>query len=253
MSAHGVDAPASPPTLHVLLARKLRSYDTLSEQEIDALQQAIEGTKSFAAGQDLVSEGDRPAYSSVLIEGWAGRSKTLESGARQITSIHIPGDFVDLHGFLLHKMDHSVVALSSCRIAKLSHEKLRWISDAYPHLTRLLWLNTLVDAGIHRNWIVGMGRLPAAGHLAQLICELYERLRAVALASGYAFEFPLSQAVMADALGLSPVHVNRTIRELRERNLISLRARTLKILDWDKLVAFSQFDPTYLSQFQESR
>jgi CRP-like cAMP-binding protein len=253
VSDRGADAPASPPALHVLLARKLRSYDTLGEREIGAIQQAIEGTKSFATGQDLVSEGDRPAYSSVLIEGWAARSKTLENGASQITSIHVPGDFVDLHGFLLHKMDHSVVALSPCRIAKLSHERLLWITDEYPHLTRLLWLNTLIDAAIHRNWIVGMGRLPAAGHLAQLICEIYVRLKAVALASDCEFEFPLSQAVMADALGLSPVHVNRTIRELRERNLISLRARVLKILDWDKIVAFSQFDPTYLSQFQEPR
>lgn len=253
MSEKGAGAPASPPSLHVLLARKLLNYDTLSEQEIDALQHAIEGTKSFASGQDLVSMDDRPAYSSVLIEGWAARSKTLENGARQITSIHIPGDFVDLHGFLLHKMDHSVVALSPCRIAKLSHEKLHWITDEHPHLTRLLWLNTLVDAGIHRNWIVGMGRLPAAGHFAQLICELYMRLQAVGLASGHKFEFPLSQSVLADALGFSPVHVNRTLRELRERKLINWRSRTLHILDWDKLVAFAQFDATYLSQMQEPR
>ena len=253
MSAKGAGSPASPPSLHVLLTRKLLSYDTLSEREIDALQHAIEGTKGFSAGQDLVSADDRPEYSSILIEGWAARSKTLENGARQITSIHIPGDFVDLHGFLLHKMDHSVVALTACRIAKLSHERLRRITDDHPHLTRLLWLNTLVDAGIHRNWIVGMGRLPAAGHLAQLICELYVRLHAVSLADGHKFEFPLSQAVMADALGFSPVHVNRTIRELRERNLINWRARTLHILDWEKLVAFAQFDATYLSQMQEPR
>jgi CRP-like cAMP-binding protein len=250
MSGRGADAPTS---LHALLTRKLLAYDTLSEREIGALQHAIEGTKSFAAGQDLVSTDERPHYSSILIEGWAARSKTMENGARQITSLHIPGDFIDLHGFLLHKMDHSVVALTDCRIAKLSHEKLRWITDDFPHLTRLLWLNTLVDAGIHRNWIVAMGRLPAAGHLAQLICELYVRLQAVALASGCKFEFPLSQSVLADALGLSPVHVNRTIRELRELNLISWRSRTLHILDWDGLVAFAQFDATYLSQFQEPR
>lgn len=249
-----VAAPsAQPNSLHDLLARKLLGYDKLQEQEVRALQQTIEGTRGFAAGQDLVSIDDRPVYSSVLIEGWAARSKTLENGDRQITSIHIPGDFVDLHGFLLRKMDHSVVALTACRIAKLSHERLRWITQEYPHLTRLLWLNTLVDAGIHRNWIVGMGRLPAASHMAQLICELYMRLEAVALASGHEFDFPLSQSVLADALGLSVVHVNRMLRELRARNLIVWRSRTLTILDWDRLAAFAQFDPTYLSLSQEPR
>jgi CRP-like cAMP-binding protein len=245
--------PTSPNALHALLARKLLCYDALSEKEVRALEQAIEGTRSFAPGQDLVSIDARPVYSSVLIEGWAARSKTLENGARQITSIHIPGDFVDLHGFLLRKMDHSVVALTACRIAKLSHEKLKWISEEYPHLTRLLWLNTLVDAAIHRNWIVGMGRLPAAAQAAQLVCELYVRLKAVALAGDCEFEFPLSQSVLADALGLSPVHVNRTLRELRSKDLIRWRSRTLKIPDWSKLVDFAQFDPTYLSQSQEPR
>jgi CRP-like cAMP-binding protein len=200
-----------------------------------------------------VSVDDRPAASTILIEGWAARSKTLEDGARQITSIHIPGDFVDLHGFLLHKMDHSVVALTPCRIAAVPHENLCWITETHPHLTRLLWLNTLVDAAIHRNWMVAMGRLPAASRMAQLVCELYVRLEAVDLAKDYEFEFPLTQPVVADALGLSLVHVARTLREIRGEGLISWRTGTVKILDWDRLVEFSQFDPTYLSLMQEPR
>jgi CRP-like cAMP-binding protein len=253
MTGNVTDRSLSQQPLHALLARKLQSYDVVSEQELRVLEQAIRGTKSFAAGQDLVSIDDRPPDSSILIEGWAARSKTLEDGARQITSIHIPGDFVDLHGFLLHKLDHSVVALTPCRVAAVPHENLRWISEQHPHLTRLLWLNTLVDAAIHRNWMVAMGRLPAASRMAQLICELYVRLDAVDLANDYEFEFPLTQPVVADALGLSLVHVARTLREIRGEKLISWRTRTVKILDWDRLVEFSQFDPTYLSLMQEPR
>lgn len=245
--------PAIPHSLHVLLARKLHGYDVLTEHEVDVLEQAIDGTRTFAAGQDLVTIDDRPGHSSVIVEGWAARSKTLENGTRQITSIHIPGDFVDLHGFLLRKMDHSVIALSTCRIAKMPHDKLRWITEEYPHLTRLLWLNTLVDAAIHRNWIVAMGRQTAVSHMAQLICELYVRLNAVDLVSGYEFDFPLTQPVVADALGLSLVHVNRTLRDIRAQKLISWRARTVKILDWERLVQFAQFDPTYLSLSKEPR
>ena len=247
------ETPSAPQGLHTLLAKKLEGYDTLSDPEIGILEQAIRVTRTFDADQDLVRADDRPVNSLILVEGWAARSKTLQDGSRQITSIHIPGDFVDLHSFLLHKMDHSVVALTSCRVALAPHEKLRAISEAHPHLTRLLWLNTLVDAAIHRNWIVSIGRLSAASRMAHLICELYARLSVINQAQNFEFELPLTQPVVADALGMSLVHVSRTLRELRERQLISWRSRTVKILDWDELVAFAQFDPTYLSQRQEPR
>jgi CRP-like cAMP-binding protein len=243
----------SPPPIHVLLARKLSGYDLVSEEEMRVLEQAIRGVRHFESGQELVGVDDRPANSSILVEGWAARSKTLEDGGRQLTAIHIPGDFVDLHSFLLRKMDHSVIALSPCRVASVPHDRLRVISETQPHLTRLLWLNTLVDAAIHRNWIVAMGRMSASSRMAQLICELYVRLEGVDLARGYEFEFPLTQPVMADVLGLSLVHVNRSLREIRNRNLVAWRSRMIKILDWEQMVEFSQFDPTYLSRRQEPR
>ena len=243
----------SPPALHVLLARKLRSFDEVTDAEVRVLEQTMRGTRHFEAGQELVSAEDRPSHSTMIVEGWAARARTLESGARQITAIHVPGDFVDLHSFLLHKMDHSVVALSPCRAAIAPHERLKRITQEQSHLTRLLWLNTLVDAGIHRNWIVGMGRLSSAGHMAQLFCELYVRLKAVDLARDFEFEMPLTQPVLADALGLSLVHVSRTLRELRSEKLVDWRARNVKILDWDRLTAVAQFEPTYLSLTPEPR
>ena len=253
MNAAEQGSRANPPPIHILLARKLSNYDAVSDEEMRVLEQAIRGVRSFENGQELVAADDRPATSSILVEGWAARSKTLEDGGRQITAIHIPGDFVDLHSFLLRKMDHSVVAFSPCRVASVPHERLRGISETQPHLTRLLWLNTLVDAAIHRNWIVAMGRMSASGRMAQLLCELYVRLSSVDLARDYEFEFPLTQPVVADALGLSLVHVNRSLREIRSRNLIAWRSRMVKILDWERLVEFAQFDPTYLSLRKEPR
>ena len=251
MKRPGAVSDAEP--LHLLLSSKLRRYDEVSELEIDAIAHAVRGARSFDPGQDIAREEDRPPFSSLLVEGWAARTKTLTGGARQITSLHIPGDYVDLHSFLLLKMDHSVVALTRCRTVDTPHENLRALSQEQPHLTRLLWLNTLVDAAIHRNWIVALGRLTAAERLAQLVCEMYSRLAAVDLARDNEFEFPLTQVVLADVLGLSLVHVNRTLREIRERKLVSWRSRSVKILDWDALVEFAQFDPTYLSIRREPR
>ena len=113
--------------MHLLLARKLGGYDTVSDSEIQVLEQAIRGVRSFAAGQYVIHVGDRPSYSSLLIEGWAARAKTLEDGSRQITALHVPGDFVDLHSFLLREMDHSVVAVTPCRFALVPHQGLRRI------------------------------------------------------------------------------------------------------------------------------
>ena len=237
-----------------LLSKKLHGYDALSEVERDVvLRQTVKGSRIFDAGSEIVRQGDRPSYSCLLVQGWAARSKMLEDGGRQITALHIPGDFVDLHSFLLHEMDHSVVALTACRVAFVPHENLRRISIDCPHLTRLFWLNTLVDAAIHRNWIVALGRLPAVNRVAQLVCEMYVRLEVVELARDREFEFPLTQPVMADALGLSLVQVNRSLRVLRTQGLLAWRARTVQIPDWERLAAFANFDPTYLSLRREPR
>jgi CRP-like cAMP-binding protein len=227
----------------MLLAKQLHGYDALSDVEMDVLfRQTVKGGRTFDAGTDIVRQGDRPAYSCLLVQGWAARSKTLEDGGRQITAFHVPGDFVDLHSFLLHEMDHSVMAVTACRVALVPHENLRRISSDHPHLTRLFWLNTLVDAAIHRNWIV-----------AQLVCEMYVRLEVVELARNLEFEFPLTQPAMADALGMSLVQVSRSLKALRREGLLAWRARTVQIPDWERLAAFASFDPAYLSLRREPR
>lgn len=236
-----------------LLVRKLQGYDELSRAEVVALARTVSSVRTVGTDQDIVAQGERPGYSSLLVEGWAARYKLLKDGARQITAIHVPGDFVDLHGFLLHELDHGVVALCDCRIAMAPHERLRGITEQHPHLGRLLWFNTLVDASIHREWLVAIGRMAAVNALAHLICEIHTRLEAIGLTDGPRFDFPITQVEVADALGLSNVHVNRSSQELRARNLIRWTSGMIEILDVDQLKAFAQFDPLYLYQTREPR
>ncbi|PDQ18362.1 Crp/Fnr family transcriptional regulator [Mesorhizobium sanjuanii] len=231
----------------------LGQHDALSEGEQALLASAMSTEKYFATGDDIVSEGSRPIYSTLIVDGLAARYKVLEDGGRQFTSLQVPGDFVDLHAFLLKTMDHGIIALSPCHVIAAEHSKLRTITEQAPHLTRLLWLDTLVDGAIHREWIVAMGRRSKISHLAHLICELFIRLQVVKRTAGMSFLLPLSQAELADVLGLSVVHMNRVIGTLRKIGVIGWANHKVTILDWQRLVEIAEFDPTYLSMNREPR
>jgi CRP-like cAMP-binding protein len=231
----------------------LGQHDILTDGEKALLTGAIVETEEFSAGTDVVTVGSRPMHSSLLLDGFAGRYKMLADGGRQITALHVAGDFVDLHAFLLKTMDHGITALSRCRVGFAKHSDLKKITEKAPHLARLLWLDTLVDGAIHREWIVAMGRRSRKSHLAHLICELFVRLEGVERTTGNSFYFPLSQAEMADVLGLSAVHMNRVIQNLRREGLISWINQTITILDWDRIRDVAEFDPTYLSMIREPR
>jgi CRP-like cAMP-binding protein len=231
----------------------LGQHDALSEEEKALLTGAMSVEKYVAAGEDIVSEGTRPGFSTLIIDGLAARYKVLEDGGRQFTSLQVPGDFVDLHAFLLKTMDHGITALSPCHVLAADHGKLKAITEQAPHLTRLLWLDTLVDGAIHREWIVAMGRRSKTSHLAHLICELFVRLQVVKKTRDMSFHLPLSQAQLADVLGLSVVHMNRVIGTLRRMNVINWTNHTIEILDWQRLVGLAEFDPTYLSMTREPR
>jgi CRP-like cAMP-binding protein len=235
------------------LTKKLLWRGKLSEVERAALDDMIARVREFGAGEDLVREGEKPTSSILLLDGFAARYSLLDDGRRQIVALHVAGDFVDLHSFILKTMDHNVGALTRCRIAVVPHEFLQGITERLPHLTRLLWLTTLIDAAMHREWIVGMGRRSAFEHLAHLLCELYSRLEVMGLVDGASFNLPLTQADLGDALGLSLVHVNRTVRELRQSGLVTWRATRLTIKDWTGLAKLAQFDPTYLHLNRESQ
>ena len=233
------------------LIRKLDQFGPLSDEEKRGLDGAISQVKDFGADQDIVREGDCPAHSSVIIEGFACRQKHVADGGRQITAFHVPGDFCDLHSFLLKKMDDGVVTLTPCKVALVPHKTVRELTRNHPHLARVFWLTTLIDASIHREWMLGMGRLSALAQVAHLLCEFFVRLKSVGLIENGSYPFPITQAELADAFGLSTVHVNRTLQELRGQGLITLAGGTLVIHDWGRLQEIAGFSPEYLHAGQQ--
>ena len=233
--------------------RSLERRDSLSDDEIRIIGELPGRPAVFAAGEEIVVEGSRPRESCLVTSGFAARSQSLRSGERQITAVHVPGDFVDLHSMLLKVMDHSVVALGPCKVAFVPHEAIRVVTETSPHLARMFWLSTVIDGAIQRTWITCLGRRSAEQHLAHLICELYVRLEVAGAASDFMFEFPVTQAQLGDVLGLSVVHVNRKLQELRAAGLVEWRDGKVKIRDFERLAQMSEFDPTYLSLRRESR
>ncbi|WP_309083706.1 Crp/Fnr family transcriptional regulator [Chelativorans sp.] len=235
------------------LIKQLSVRSRISQEEQNALLQAVGGTREIAADEEFIREGSIPSESIFLLRGFAARYKNTPSGKRQIVALHIKGDFVDLHSFLLKKMDHGVFAMSACTIAWVPHDRLREITERFPHLTRQLWLSTLVDAAIHREWLVGLGRRSALQNLSHLLCELFVRLSTVDEVAGYTFRLPITQEELADARGMSIVHLNRSVQELRARGLITWRGDEVTINDWDRLADLAEFDPTYLNLDVKSR
>lgn len=235
------------------LVLKLEHHDVVSPEEKRVLESMISRVREFRADEDIVSQGSRLTESNLLLEGFAARYKILMNGRRQITALHVIGDFVDLHSHLLKRLDHGVIALTPCQVAVVSHENIRRITETHPHLTRLLWLSTLVDSATHREWLVAMGRRSALGHFAHLICEVFLRLQVVQRVDNYSFQFPVTQAELGDTLGISTVHVNRVVQELRTERLITWQGDVVTILDWDRLIQVADFDPTYLYLEREPR
>jgi CRP-like cAMP-binding protein len=246
LSDHASERSQGPARFEPFL-RKLSARDALSAAEISVLNNAPARPRRFDVGEDLVSEGTKPSESCLLLEGVCARYNILSSGKRQITAIHVPGDFVDLHSLLLERMDHGVAALTTCQAVYVQHEYLIEIIESQPRLGRLLWKSTLIDAAIHRQWLVAMGARQAFGHMAHLFCELFLKLRAVGLTVGFGFPLAITQEQMGDALGLSVVHTNRTLKELREADLLTWHGREVTIMDWPGLQRAADFDATYLS------
>jgi CRP-like cAMP-binding protein len=220
--------------------------DDLSDAEHNAILSAAGTARSFAAGADIVTQGDRPSFSTLVVKGMTARYSTVEDGGRQITGLHIAGDFVDLHSFPLQLMDHSVTAITPCEVVAFPHRGLLDITENYPHLTRVLWLLTLLDGAIHRQWMVTKGRLTADEQMAHLFCEQFVRAQMAGLANAQTYPFPLTQAQFGDALGLSIVHTNRTLQRLRRTGALEWEDGVVEIFDWPQLRELGQFDPTYL-------
>jgi CRP-like cAMP-binding protein len=228
------------------LIRKLGSIAPLAPDEKAALLRLPLRLKAVAARQDIIRQGDSPAESCLIVEGFACRYILTAGGKRQILSFHISGDIPDLQSLHIDVMDHSLATLVPSRLAFIQHDDLRSLMRSHPHLGNLFWRDTLIDAAIFRQWMVGLGRREAYGRVAHVLCELLVRLRAIGQVEDHAFTLPVTQAELGDAFGLSAVHVNRVLQDLRGDGLISLHGGSLKVLDWDGLKEAGEFDPTYL-------
>ncbi|HEV2818194.1 MAG TPA: Crp/Fnr family transcriptional regulator [Allosphingosinicella sp.] len=228
------------------LLRKLSSFIDLSEGDRQAIEGLCSHRITVEAKRNLVREGERPNDVYLLLDGWGYRYKLLPDGGRHILAYLIPGDLCDIHIFILKTMDHTLGLLTPATVAIIPQERILEVMDKHPRIERALWWATLVDEAVLREWLVNIGQRDAYTRLAHLFCELWMRMRAVGLADEGRFSLPLTQEELGDTMGLTAVHVNRTLQRMRAEKLIMLESRHLTITDAPRLVETAGFEPNYL-------
>jgi CRP-like cAMP-binding protein len=231
---------------HHPLVRKLESIFTLSHDERQALANLPMQLASIKADQDIVREGDSPSRSCLLLSGFACTYKITAQGKRQIVSFNLSGDVPDLQSLHLKVLDNSISTISACSVGFIAHEDLREICERFPRITAAFWRETLIDGAIFREWVTNVGQREGVSRMAHVLCELILRLRAVGLVEGHTCDLPITQAEFGDALGFTPVHVNRVLQQMRAEGLIVTKGTQLTVPDWERLKEVGEFDPTYL-------
>jgi CRP-like cAMP-binding protein len=227
------------------LVETLARYGALTPDDREAVVTLPAVSRRFGAGDDLITEGDAPSQCRVLESGQAFRHRTLPDGRRQIMAFHLAGEVCDTEGLLL-TMDYTVTALSACEVAFVPHAAMEALLEAHSRVMRALWRTNLIDNAIAREWMLGMGRRTAKARIAHLFCEVFLRMRGAGLAEKNRCRFPVTQTHLSDALGLSVVHTNRVLQELRGEGLIAFRGGELIVLNWAGLQAAGEFDAGYL-------
>jgi CRP-like cAMP-binding protein len=236
------------------LIRKLEQFTRLSTEDKRALQHiASLRVRMLGPREDIIQEGDAPRQINLILEGWACRYKVLVDGRRQIMGFLVPGDICDVRLFILKHMDHSIGTISAAKVAELSKDVVLDLAAQHPRISQALWWTSLVEEAVAREWIINNSQRDAAERMAHLFCEIFIRLRAVGLTNGNSCEIPVTQAELADTLGLSTVHVNRTLQDLRASNLIVLKGKILLIPDLEALMSVALFNDNYLHLDREGR
>lgn len=232
-----------------MLSRMLVKFERralLDEDDRAALLALPFEQRHLPAARYLVREGDRPPGATLILDGLAFRHKVTVDGSRQILSVHVPGDFVDLEGTLLKVSDHNVQGLTDCQVAIVPREEIIRLIERHPRVARAMWIDTLIDSSIFREWIVNVGRRDARSGMAHLLCEFVRRLEIAGMASPGGYDLPMTQEQLADALGLTPVHVNRVLKDMEAEGLIRRDKRFLNIPDWGRLKKVAGFNELYL-------
>ena len=232
---------------HPLTRRFLegRSRNALTGREKDILEGLIDSTERFTAPHTILERGKELNRSTLLIEGIVARVIN-DRGRRHIVALHVPGDFVDLHAFALKRLDHDVVSIGTVQIGYAHHDRLEEVLRTEPNLSRMLWFSTLLDAAIHREWIMKLEQLNADGRLAHLVAEMWQRLDFVGLADENGFSLPLTQQELADSCGTTSIHMNRVVRRLREQGIVDISRGRVTILNRAAMNECAAFDPAYL-------
>ncbi|MEC9483802.1 MAG: Crp/Fnr family transcriptional regulator [Halomonas sp.] len=228
------------------LIHRLGYFIEFSAEDRQRLSETVAGVARVEKGQDINVAGSRPDHVHVIVEGWACRYKYLEDGTRSIMAYLIPGDISDVHIALLDHMDHSVSAMTPVKTALIPRAAVNDIFENYTSLAYALFWASLVEESTLREWFVNVTSRPADKRLAHILCEMQLRHYVAGLTREHCIEFPLTQAELADAMGISVVHTNRVLQKLRKDGLLTVANRQLTIHDWERLKAFAGFDPGYM-------
>lgn len=223
-----------------------RRQDQMRPEDRAALEAAVSEVRTMPARATLVRQGEVVQVSTLLVEGLLCRYMDDREGQRQLVAVHVPGDFVDLHAYPLKYLDHDVASITACKIAIVPHHNIDILMQERPALAKLLWFSTLLDAAMHREWIFRLGRLDAAARVAHFFCEIEAKLRMVGRSDGLNFDLAMTQHDLGEACGITPVHMNRMLRVLKNRGLLHVQGRRVKILDKAGLARMGEFDPSYL-------
>ncbi len=228
------------------MVEKLRLWMPLSVEDQQAILSLPYSLKSLRAHEFIVREDDKPTHSCLLLSGYAYRHKVAGNGGRQIFSIHMKGDVVDLHNSILRRADHNVQAFTAIEVALIPVGAIRNIAASHPQVGQAMWYETLVDAAIFREWTLNVGRRDARTRTAHLLCEFSIRLAVAGLGDEGSYELPMTQEQLGDALALTSIHVNRTLKALERDGFIERTKRVIRIVDFKRLARIGDFNPRYL-------
>jgi len=229
-----------------LMVRKLGLWSELDAADTEEIRCLPYQLRHLDAGQYLVWDGDRPQNCALLLSGFAYRHKHAGNGGRQIVSIHMKGDLIDLQNSLLGVADHNVQMLAAGEVALIPIVAIRELAASNPTIGMAMWYETLVEGSIFREWVLNIGRRDARTRIAHLLCEFALRMEVAELGKQTSYELPITQEQLADAVALTPVHVNRTLMKLEQEGLITRTKRIISIVDWKELVKVADFQPRYL-------